>query len=128
MVCGGSVLLKEVAALLNCEVVSGHDALDVRISSCFAADLMSDVLRFSSPDALLVTGLTSLQAVHTADLADFKGLLFVGSKRPAPDALRLAREKHIPILVTGFTMFEACGMLFGSNALSPRRGGSGESV
>jgi predicted transcriptional regulator len=121
------VLLQEVVDLLQCEVVTGHDALEVTVSTCFAADLMSDVLRFSSPDALLITGLTSLQSVHTADLADFRGILFVGSKRPAADAVQLAREKHMPLLVTQKSMFDACGMLFGSNSFSPRKRGSQES-
>lgn len=113
--------LKDVVSLLDCEVLSGHDVLDAKVSSCFAADLMSDVLRFSSADALLITGLTSLQSVHTVDVADFRGVMFVGSKRPAPEALQLARDKHIPVLVTRHGMFEACGILYENSTLIPTR-------
>jgi predicted transcriptional regulator len=115
------VRLKEVVSILDCEVLSGQDGLDVRVSSCFAADLMSDVLRFSCPDALLITGLTSLQSVHTVDMADFRGIMFVGNKRPASDALQLARDKHIPVLVTRHAMFEACGLLYENSTLNPNR-------
>ncbi|HUK12887.1 MAG TPA: DRTGG domain-containing protein [Thermoanaerobaculaceae bacterium] len=104
--------LRSVASLLDCEVVCCHEMLDLQVFSCFAADLMSDVLAFSLPNALLITGLTSVQAVHTADVADCKGILFVCDKRPSPEALELARNREIPLLATRRTTFECCGILF----------------
>ncbi len=103
--------LRTVAGLLDCEIVCGHEALDTPVASCFAADLMSDVLAFSRPDALLITGLTSVQSVHTAHVADCVGILFVSGKRPSPEALQLARDMSIPLLSTSRGMFEACGVL-----------------
>ncbi len=103
--------MRAVVGLLDCEVACGREALDTPVSACFAADLMSDVLAFSSPDALLITGLTSVQSVHTAHVADCLGILLVSGKRPSPEALQLARDMSIPILSTSRTMFEACGIL-----------------
>ena len=98
-------------ALLDCDVISGHAVLDIEVQSCFAADLMSDVLAFSAPGALLITGLTSVQSVHTAHVADCTGILFVSGKRPAPDALVLAQENSIPLVATRHSMADCCGIL-----------------
>ncbi len=106
--------LAEIRRLLECEVMCGEDLLEqTEIGSCFAADLMSDVLAFSKSGALLVTGLTSLQSIHTADVADLTAILFVHDKRPGPAIVEVARHKRIPLLSTRHFMFEVCGLLFG---------------
>ncbi len=104
--------LSEIQRLLDCEVLCGEDLLEVDVDSCFAADMMSDVLAFSRSGALLVTGLTSLQSVHTADVADLAAILFVHDKRPGRPVVDIARHKKIPLLSTRRLMFEACGLLF----------------
>jgi predicted transcriptional regulator len=104
--------LRELTTLLDCEVVWGHDLLhDMQVEACFAADLMSDVLAFSEPGALLITGLASVQSVHAADVADLTGILYVGSKRPAEAVLELARQRNIPLLTTRYSMFDVCAIL-----------------
>jgi len=107
------MLLSEIMEALDGEWVGGaKEKLEVDVPACFAADLMSEVLAFSSPGALLVTGLTNVQSVHTADVADLRGILFVNDKRPGPEALRLAEQREIPLLSTKLTMFAACGVLY----------------
>jgi hypothetical protein len=108
------MLLSEVLEALDGELIVGDGHGDqVDVGACFAADLMSEVLAFCSPGALLVTGLTNVQSVHTADVADLKGILFVNDKRPGPEVLQLASQKEIPLLTTRLTMFAACGILYG---------------
>jgi len=114
------VQLRAIVALLECDVICGHEVLDAHVSSCCAADLMSDVLAFSAPDALLVTGLTTVQSVHTADVADCRGILFVSGKHPSPEALDLARSREIPLLSTRHSMFDTCGVL-SQHGLPPSR-------
>jgi len=109
------VRLAEVAELLECDVLLGAERLDaVEVAGCFAADLMSDVLRFSRPGALLITGLTSVQSIHTADVADLAAIVFVSNKTPGQAAVELARAKGIPLLTTPRDMFGACGALHGA--------------
>ena len=104
--------LTEIAGLLECEVLLGEEHLDtIEVRSCFAADLMSDVLRFSDSGALLITGLTSLQSIHTADVADLAAILFVSNKTPGQATIDLARTRNIPLLTTPRDMFDACGVL-----------------
>ncbi len=105
--------LAEIRRLLDCEVIYGEELLEAtEVDSCFAADLMSDVLAFSRAGSLLVTGLTSLQSVHTADIADLTAVLFIHDKRPGGSVVDVARHKKIPLLTTRRFMFETCGLLF----------------
>ena len=103
--------LSEIAQLLGCEIIVGDLAQDADIKLCFAADLLSDVLAFSSSDAILLTGLASIQSVHTADVADLRAIIFVHDKRPGPQVVDLARSKKIPLLTTKHNLFDACGVL-----------------
>ena len=105
--------LSEIADLLECEVLLGAERLGaIEVQACFAADLMSDVLRYSRSGTLLITGLTSVQSIHTADVAALTAILFVSDKTPGQATVDLAREKDIPLLTTSRGMFDACGILY----------------
>jgi predicted transcriptional regulator len=104
--------LGQIKDLLDCDVICGEDQLDVEVTACFAADLMSDVLAFSRSGALLVTGLASIQSVHTADVADMRAILYIHHKRPADAVVEVARQNHLPLLTTRRFMFETCGELY----------------
>jgi len=57
------MLLRELAGCCRARWCPASRCLDkVEVSTCFAADLMSDVLAFCQPGALLLTGLISIQA------------------------------------------------------------------
>lgn len=104
--------LREVKEILSCEVLVGKEQLGMEILGACAADLMSDVLAFSIPDSLLLTGLVNVQSVRTADVAEIKALVYIRGKRPNAGALQLAREKGIPVLASELAMYEACGRLY----------------
>jgi predicted transcriptional regulator len=104
--------LSRVREILNCRVVCGEDRLDVEVSVGCGADLMSDVLAFIKPEAVLLTGLTNVQSVRTADVADVRAIIYVRGKWPDQEAIDLARENGIVVLATHLPMFEACGRLF----------------
>ena len=105
--------LREVADLLEAEVISGEDGLDEPVEFAGASDLMSDVLAFGKPGVLLLTGLASLQSVRTAEIIDAKAIVYVRGKRPSNEGLARARERRMPILSTKMFMFKACGLLHG---------------
>jgi predicted transcriptional regulator len=118
---GEKVQLRSLVSLLDCQVLCGHKELDAEVTSCFAADLMSDVLAFSIPHTLLITGLTSIQSVHTADVAECTGILLVSGKQPSPEALQLAKAKEFPLLTTKHSMFVACGILSRNGLAAARK-------
>jgi hypothetical protein len=104
--------LREVMALLGARLVSSHCDPTIEIRAGFAADLMSDALRYDLSQALLVSGLANPQVVRTAEMADVAAILMVRGKIPPADTLDLADEIGIPFLSTELTMFESCGRLF----------------
>jgi hypothetical protein len=105
--------LAEVRALLGCEVICGGPlGEEHEVAAGFAADLMSDVLASAAKDSLLITGLTSAQVIHTADVADLRAVVFVCDKKPAPQVTVMATELGLPLLSTHHTMFGACGLLW----------------
>jgi hypothetical protein len=104
--------LAEVRALLSCEVIAGDSSAEEReVAAAFAADLMSDVLARAAAHSLLITGLTSAQVVHTADVADLRAILFVCDKKPGPQVVGLATDLGLPLLSTRHTLYDACGIL-----------------
>jgi hypothetical protein len=104
--------LEAVRRILNCTVAAGEDKLDLDVEIGCGADLMSDVLAFIKPNALLLTGLTNVQSVRTADVAEVRAIVYVRGKPPEPRAIRLAREKGIVLLCTRLPLYEACGRLY----------------
>jgi predicted transcriptional regulator len=77
---------------------------------------MSDVLALVNKDTLLLTGLTNIQAVRTAEMMDIKCIIFVRGKHPDTQVIELAAEKDICLMATPYIMFTSCGILY-SNGL-----------
>jgi hypothetical protein len=104
--------LQTVVTLLEAVTVYNNPDLDQIVTGGAGADLMSDVLSFTEPDSLLLTGLTNLQVVRTAEIAGIRAIVFVRGKIPPEETIRLAAETGIPLFKTRFTMYEACGRLY----------------
>jgi tRNA G18 (ribose-2'-O)-methylase SpoU len=85
---------------------------NVDLESACASDLMSDVLVFTKPNMLLITGLTNPQAIRTADMAEAPVVLFVRGKYPPPETVAMAVEMGVAVLLSPYTMFETAGLLF----------------
>lgn len=118
--------LKDVARILSADVLWGEDLLDRQVAQAFGGDLMSDALALVKPGVMLLTGLTSAQAIRTAEMVEAVGVVFVRGKRPSSGerTIELARQAGIPVLVTELLLYDACGVLYeaglrGSGA--PRR-------
>ena len=103
--------LKDIKRILEAEVIVGDDLLDEDITIACGCDLMSDVLSFVKPGALLLTGLINPQVVRTAEMADLRAICFVRGKKPAQETIEMAESKNIPLLTTPLLLFESCGRL-----------------
>ncbi|MCP4259326.1 MAG: hypothetical protein GY774_17720 [Planctomycetes bacterium] len=103
--------LKDIKRVLEAEVIVGGDLLSKDIEIACGCDLMSDVLSFFKPGALLLTGLINPQVVRTAEMADLRAICFVRGKKPAQETIEMAEAKDIPLLTTPLSMFESCGLL-----------------
>jgi len=103
--------LAEIAAALSCTALTPADGV-ADIETVVASDGMSEILAFPSPGAVMLTGLTNIQSVRTAVVADVHAIVYVRGKQPAEPVIELARQKGIPVFTTKLGMFEACGILY----------------
>jgi predicted transcriptional regulator len=107
------VTFERVVEILEAEVLLWDADKNLEILSVCSSDLLSDLLHFAKkPQAILITGLTNAQVVRTAEIADIRAIAFVLNKRPEKDTIQMARRQGIPIIVTRFSRFTACGRLF----------------
>ncbi|MGQ9552479.1 MAG: DRTGG domain-containing protein [Anaerolineae bacterium] len=104
--------LEEIAAIVGAEVLTNDLDLSADVRCAFSADLMSDVLAYAQPGALLLTGLVNPQVARTADMADLAAILFVAGKQPPTETIELARRLGIPLLWANESMFTVSGRLF----------------
>ncbi len=103
--------LKKIKELLNCRLLCGSDKLLIDVKSAKASDLMSDVLRFSGPGKLLLTGLVNVQVIRTCDIAGICAVVFVRGKEPSAETVKLSKDCDIALLTTNLSMFDSCGIL-----------------
>ncbi len=104
--------LKEIAEILEADVIADSDDLNVTIKNACSADMMSAVLYYHTPDSLLITGLTQPHVIRTAEIAGIKSIVFVLDKKPGAETIELAKQKKISVLCTRFCMYTASGKLY----------------
>lgn len=104
--------LTDVQKILLAEVIGGGDHFGREVGTVCGADLMSDVLAFSREKTLLLTGMTNVQVIRTAEVGDLVGIVFVRGKKPGPEVVQLAQAKGIPLMITELPLFESCGLLY----------------
>ena len=105
--------LVEVKEVLQAELLTDDESdLSQEVHSACASDMMSDVLAFTQPECLIITGLANQQTLRTVEIADALAVVFVRGKRPDSEVIAAANSKMIPLMTTEFCMYDACGLLF----------------
>jgi len=104
--------LAEIRDILECEVLTADDDLSVEVHQVVASDGMSEILAFAKSSELMITGLTNIQSIRTADIAGVSAVIYCRGKRPDKKVVEFARQKRIPVMVTKMVMFDICGILY----------------
>ena len=104
--------VREIVDILEADVLTGEENMDMEIHSGCGADLMSDVMAFVKESVILCTGLVNPQVIRTAEMMDINVICFVRGKVPGEAVIELAQEKGITILATKHPLFIACGKLY----------------
>lgn len=104
--------LRRICELLDGEIICGNGKVDEIVSSACGCDLMSDVLAFTRPGSVLLTGLTNSQAVRTAEMLDLKAIVFVRNKRPDERMIRMAESLGLVMILSPYPLYESCGRLY----------------
>jgi len=104
--------LSEIRDILKARAIAGEWDSALRIASGAGADLMDDILSAVAKDSVLLTGLTTEQVVRTAKFAGVGAIIFVRGKNPDQAIIDLSNSYNLPLLVTDYPLFSACGRLY----------------
>jgi hypothetical protein len=107
-----SLKVEDLLRILEARVILDSGWLRGEISTAYGSDLMSDILSFSKPNSLLITGLINPQTIRTAEMVEIAAICFIHGKRPHKETVELARLNEMPLIGTEMSMFEACGKLY----------------
>jgi len=103
--------LSKVVELLEAIVVCGEAHLERDVRFGFASDLMSDVLTLNTDNMLLITGMSNMQTIRTAEMADIEQVLVVRNKSISPEMCKVANDNNMVILSCSRSMFRAVSTL-----------------
>ena len=103
--------LTDIISALDGKLLTGDGFLEKEITTCGASDLMSDILAGLSEGCILLTGLTTVQVIRTAMVADVGAVVFVRDKTPPVEVVELAEENQLPLISSPYSMFVSCGRL-----------------
>jgi len=109
--------ISRIQELLEAKLYCCRDNLEKDVQSVFGCDLMSDALAYVNDQAVLLTGLVNPQVIRTAVMMDMLCIVFVRSKTPTDEMVKLAEESGLVVMSTEMTMYTACGKLY-SNGLN----------
>ncbi len=104
--------ISKMKELLDAEILTCEENIERDVYSACGCDLMSDVLAYVKDQAVLLTGLVNPQVIRTAEMMDMICIVFVRSKTPTEEMLKLANESGMVILKTDKRLYEACGLLY----------------
>lgn len=109
--------LHEIKKLVDGTILQEKTSRD-SYEFAFASDLMSDVLRFHRDDALLLTGLSTMQTVRTAEMSNISCIIIARGKAVSDEMLEVASENNIAILSSNESLFVIAGKLY-ANGFKP---------
>lgn len=104
--------ISEIRDILKAEVLAGGNNLDQVVAGGGGADLMEDVLAAVAKGSAILTGLTTEQVIRTARIAGVAVVVFVRGKRPDARVIEMAESFDLPVLLTRYSLFVACGRLY----------------
>ena len=104
--------IKEIAKLVDGVIVGAPADDTYDVEKAFASDLMSDVLRFSMDETVLISGLCNNQTMRTSEMADLRVVVIGRDKQPDAEMLELAEELNITLIKSRYSLFKISGILY----------------
>lgn len=101
-----------IANMLNAMVLTPELDVSREVEHAFSSDLMSDVLTGDYHKTVLVTGLSNLQSIRTAEMSDIQDVIIGRNKEVSQEMISLARENGIVLIRSNYSVFKISGLLF----------------
>lgn len=106
--------LTEILNLIEGHVVT-KNKFEGEVKYGLTSDLMSDILTLDIENAMLITGLSNLQTVRTAEMSDIPCILLGRNKKASNEMIKLADQNGITIIESPYGVFKVSGILFANN-------------
>lgn len=110
--------INDIVKLLDAKIIIGETHLDKEIEHAFASDMMSDVLTVEIRNILLITGMSNIQTMRTAEMCDVQTVLLVRNKKATDEMKDIALQNDMILMEFNGSMFRASGILY-SAGLKP---------
>ena len=104
--------VSRIQELLEARFLTGEAFRDRVVWSAGGGELVDDILRAAAKDAVLLTGLATIEVVRRSVAVGVGCLVFVRGKRVGQDIVDLASANDLPLLSTSWPLFVACGHLY----------------
>jgi predicted transcriptional regulator len=104
--------ISELRDILKARILFGEDQLETIILGGGAADLMDDILAAAAKGCAMLTGVTTEHVMQTAKIMQVAVVVIVRGKKPSAQVVDMARSFNIPLLMTDYSLFVACGRLY----------------
>ena len=104
--------IKEIANTLCARILTPGLDVTTEVNNAFSSDLMSDVLTRDYDKTVLITGLSTLQAIRTAEMSDINHIIIGRNKQVTTEMVDLALESEIVLLKSEYSLFRISGILF----------------
>jgi predicted transcriptional regulator len=104
--------ISEIKDILKASMLCGEDQMDAVITAGGASDLMDDVLAAAAKGSVLLTGVTTDHVMRTAKIVGVGAIVIVRGKTPPAAFVEMAKSFEIPLMVSDYSLFVACGRLY----------------
>lgn len=101
-----------IAKILNAKVLTPGLDVSREVEKAFSSDLMSDVLTGDYEKTVLITGLSNLQAVRTAEMSDIREVIIGRNKEVSQEMIDLAMDNEIVLIKSSYSVYRISGMLY----------------
>jgi len=102
----------EIAETVCGDIITCWQGKGCEVKYAFSSDLMSDVLTREYEHTVLVTGLSHIQAIRTAELSDIGMIIFARDKGVGQEMVKMADQRNIVLLKSSFSIFKISGLLY----------------
>ena len=106
-----------IAELLKAKVLTPELDLNAEVNHAFASDLMSDVLTGDYHKTILITGLSNLQSIRTAEMSDIGEVVIGRNKEVSQEMIELAHENDIVLIKSSYSLYKISGILYEAGIL-----------
>lgn len=101
-----------IANILKAKVLTTIPDVTRNVEYAFSSDLMSDVLTRDYDSTVLITGLSNMQSIRTAEMSDIGQIIIARGKEVSDDMIALAEQSDIVLLKSNYSMYRISGILY----------------